>query len=329
MRSSPSVRTPTTTEGGLTAGTGYFVRAVDTDTVSFHTTLAGAEAGTGQVNLTANITSSLKPYGQQSTSVKFSPYDHNRIGLYDGTRWETWSFSELSLALGTLTADKLYDVFVYDNSGTLTLEFSAAWTNDTTRADALTTVDGVLVKNGATTRRLIGTFRTVTTTATEDSRGLEISQTGGKRFVSNLNNRVRREIACIDYTDSWSYTTATWRQANGNAGNKVEAVFCQPAEIRLDLAVATQNTSAGVLADVAFGYDSTTVPQVPVGFGQGGASASGFAQNIRTTLCRRIPIGYHAFNWLEISFASGTTTWFGDGSDVTLLSHGIFGEVEC
>ena len=85
-------------------------------------------------------------------TLYYTPYTSGQIALYSGSAWVVYTFTERSLSL-TLTSGKNYDVFLYDNSGTLTLELSAAWTNDTTRADALTTQDGVYVKSGATTRR--------------------------------------------------------------------------------------------------------------------------------------------------------------------------------
>src|SRR3972149_4877028 len=71
-----------------------------------------------------------------ATSIYFTPYIGDRIAIYDGTRWRLYLFAELTLALGTLTAALPYDVFIYDNAGTLTLE-ALAWTNGTTRATAL------------------------------------------------------------------------------------------------------------------------------------------------------------------------------------------------
>src|SRR3990172_12032733 len=127
-----------------------------------------------------------------ATTVYYTPYGCNQISLYSGSAWSTISFSEVSCALGTLTSAKNYDAFIYNNAGTATCELSAAWTNDSTRADALTTQDGVNVKSGATTRRYVGTSRTTSTTTTEDSGGGTTTQVGGKRFVWNQDNRVGR-----------------------------------------------------------------------------------------------------------------------------------------
>lgn len=243
-----------------------------------------------------------------ATTIYFTPYKGNRIYLYDGTRWKLYSFTELSLALGTLTNALPYDVFIYDNSGTLTLE-SLAWTNGTTRATALTTQNGVYVKTGATTRRYLGTFYTSSTTATEDS--------ASKRFVWNYYNRVERYMYATDSTDSWTYTTASWRESNGASSPGVsrvdyvvgweEDLVSVRAEGKAYNSVATITISSGV------GIDSSTVN-----------SAQMIGNGISTTYTDTIPatyegypgIGYHSIRQLEYAQSGGTTTWFGDaGTD--------------
>lgn len=118
--------TPSATGGGLTAGTTYYINAVDSDTVSFHTTLANAEAGTPKVDLTASITAQIQPYGVARSTVYFTPSKGDRITLYDGSTWNAHAFTERSLALSGLVANVTYDVFIYNNAGTLTLE-TLAW----------------------------------------------------------------------------------------------------------------------------------------------------------------------------------------------------------
>lgn len=90
----------------------------------------------------------------------YTPYQGDRIALFNGTNWSVNRFTQLSFTLSGLTSGKNYDVFVYNNAGTITLELSAAWSTDTSRTDALTTQNGVYVKSSATTRRYLGTFRT-------------------------------------------------------------------------------------------------------------------------------------------------------------------------
>lgn len=65
-----------------------------------------------------------------ATTIYFTPYLGARISIYDGTRWKLYALSEVNLAVGTLVNAQGYDVYIYDNSGTLTLEF-AEWANAT------------------------------------------------------------------------------------------------------------------------------------------------------------------------------------------------------
>lgn len=246
------------------------------------------------------------------TSVFFTPYNGNRISVYDGTRWELYTFTERTLALGTLTSGKNYDVFIYDNSGTLTLELSAAWTNDTTRADALTTQDGIFVKSGSTTRRYLGTIRTTSTTTTEDSIGGVTTQVGGKGFVWNMYNRQRRPLKVIDTTDSWTYGTATFRQMNNVTGNKVEFVS-GITDTTLDANAMSSPfiDTSGDACQVAVGIDSTTTPMGL--FQQGYISGATGVVACSGRYIGYPGIGYHFVAALERASA-GTVTFFGDNA---------------
>lgn len=145
------------------------------------------------------------------TTVYFTPYKGDLVGLYNGsTAWNVYDFTELSLSISSLTADTNYDIFLYNNAGTLTLE-STAWTNDSTRATALVEQNGVYVKSGATTRRYLGTIRiTGTTGQCEDSKL--------KRFVYNYYNRVQRYCWTYNTTGNFTYSGASWREYNNGTG---------------------------------------------------------------------------------------------------------------
>ena len=119
------------------------------------------------------------------TTIYFTPFKGNRISLYDGTGWVTHVFTQKSLTVPATTSTP-FDIFAYSDSGTVTLE-ALNWTNDTTRATALTTQDGVLVKTGVTTRRYLGTGRT---TAVEG----QIEDSVALRFLWNYYNRVERRL---------------------------------------------------------------------------------------------------------------------------------------
>lgn len=253
-----------------------------------------------------------------ATSIYYTPFIHNGIELWDGNAWIWLSFSQYTLALGTLTSGKNYDVFAYINSGALALEV-LAWTDDSTRATGISLQDGRYCKTGDKTRLFLGTFRTTSTTQTEDSAGGTTTQVGGKRFLWNMYNRVDRTLAVKDTTDNWAYTTVTWRQANNAAGNKVEFVLGLSEDI-VDAAAladayllnnATQGAMTGVGVDVTnavsgfvqpgFNADATNAVYAPF---QG--RYSGY-----------LAAGYHYLAWIEKG-TSGTCTFLGDnGADGT------------
>ncbi len=259
----------------------------------------------GRLTLTTGVPVTTSDVTAAGT-LYYAPYIHNRIRIYDGTRWRLYNFSELSLSL-TLTSGKPYDIFVYDNSGTLTLE-ALVWTNDTTRATAITKQDGVDVKTGATTRLFLGTIYASGTNTTEDSKL--------KRFVSNRYNRVLRTAFVTDATVSWNYSTATYRQKNAAAANQFDAVFCE-ANILVDLAdVACVTSSAGSITVAnGIGVSSTSSNSAQLRGFNVFSSTLGISQTIATY--KGYPgTGRFYFAELEWSTATPTTTWYGTVSEI-------------
>lgn len=262
-----------------------------------------------------------------ATTVYLTPHLSNRIALQNGSSWSIFSSAEVSLDLTTgdhapLTSGKNYDVFAYDNSDVLTLELSVAWTNDTTRDDAISQQDGVYVLTSDTTRRYVGTIRTTSTTTTEDS---EV-----KRFVFNVNNRVHRSLASPnETTDNWTYTLATFRQANASTANQVDYVSGLPASVRVSVhSVAQSTNTAGITAAVGIGIDSTSANSAQV-FGNNANNGGSAKGAMSADYAGTVALGYHFLTWLEISIAGGTTTWFGDNgvTSPTVWGTGIMGTV--
>ena len=87
------------------------------------------------------------------TTVYYTPYNGSFLSLYNGTSWNAYSFAELSLTTSGLAVSSNYDIFAYVSGSTVTLEYSAAWTNDSTRSSALSLLNGVYVKSSDNTRR--------------------------------------------------------------------------------------------------------------------------------------------------------------------------------
>jgi len=255
-----------------------------------------------------------------ATTVYCTPYCGNRISLYDGANWVTRTSSEFSLALGTLTANRPYDVFCYDNAGTPTLEF-LVWSSDTARATALVYQDGVLVKSGATTRRYLGTFWTTSTTQTQDAIA--------GRHLWNYYNRVRKDMRVMEGTNTWTYTTATIRQARATASNQLDFVVgVSEDSVRADVAISSSNSSASVGRTVGIGLDSTTALAAEC-IAQSSAAGAGARSGTSAYFDSLIAVGRHTLVWLEWSVATGTTTWYGDNGGASVFQSGIIGSISC
>jgi len=246
----------------------------------------------------------------QST-IYFTPFLGNRVSLYNGSAWAVTTFTERSVALAGLTTNLPYDVFLYLSAGTLTLEY-VAWSSTSARSVALTLLDGVYVKSTDNTRLYLGTFRAASVNSVNDS--------AADRGVWNAFNRVPRPLRLKITTDSWTYTTAAFRQANADASNKVTVVVGL-AEVMLQLhhQMMLANSTGGVFATVAIGEDSTTTPATEeLHTGAQGAANANFPSS--ATLTKQPAIGIHDYNALELSTATGTTTWFGDNGGVSVQS---------
>jgi hypothetical protein len=255
------------------------------------------------------------------TTIYFTPYHGNLIDLFDGvSAWNRRKFTEISVALGTLTSGLPYDVFCYDNAGTPALRSPVAWTSTSARATAITLQDGIYVKSGATTDRYLGTFYTTSTTQTQD--------TVQQRYLWNYYNRVKRPLERFETTANWTYSTATVRQANGSTSNQVEAVIgVAEAVLDLNLTVTVANNNGGIFVSAGIGEDSTTaytcgwLVSAPIATTQGAVQVGG-------RMTKYPAVGRHFYSWNEWSTATPTTTWYSGGSVGSTTTIGLEGAID-
>lgn len=254
-----------------------------------------------------------------ATTLYYALYQGNQVGLYTGSAWQAFTIAELSIAVPA-TTNQMYDVFVDYNAGTPALSLTA-WTNDTTRATALTTQDGVLVLTGSTGKRFVGCMRTTGVSGqTEDS--------FAKRFVWNAYHRQLRAMRVTDATNSWNYTTNSFQQANASTANQVAFVIGL-AEVEFIASVTgyALNSGGSLEYAVAIGVDSATTPTAnQIGMYQFNASSVAPLQ-VRAELRTYPAVGYHFAAWLERSVTTtGTTAWYGD-NNTTYLQSGLHGVI--
>lgn len=206
------------------------------------------------------------------SSIFYTPYLGNLVSVYNGTAFATTVFSELTLTLtGSHAASTIYDVFVFNNSGVLTLATGPAWTNSAAGAGTrgtgagtsqLSRLNGLLVntvqmtgRNGATTFTITasqGTYLgSILITATPGTvtchRTYGQARTWG---VWNTYNRVPTYLKCGDPTASWTLGTSGFRLANNSASNVI-TIFTGLAEEYFDLSY--NNTCGSSAADITAG----------------------------------------------------------------------------
>jgi len=242
----------------------------------------------------------------------------NHLSLFDGNNWQDCApAAEISLAVTGRTTDLPFDIFGFLSGGVVTLEF-LNWTNATTRATALVRLDGVLVKSGDSTRRYLGSCRPRSATTFH---WVTIGSDLPCKFdLWNADNRVEFPFVLRALTNTWAYTLATWRQAQASANYQVDVmVGLQVENFMADLMATSTNASTTVAREVGIGFDSTTAFTGITGSSSNPAAVA--AQQIaHATLSHQPTIGRHFYAWLEISTATGTTTWFGDNGALRIQS---------
>jgi hypothetical protein len=239
-----------------------------------------------------------------AANVYWTPYRGNQIGLYNGSAWDSITFSEITISLASgFVTNKNYDVFGYNNSGSLALE-TLAWTSDSARATALVLQDGVSSKSGVLTRRYLFTFRTVTATTTEDSEF--------RRFLWANDNRVQRSLYKSDGTShTIGSTNFVGQYFNSNSANKLEFVLGLAEDAVLISGGGAMNVTGGQYGYVGIGLDGPTLDVTyVVGSGYFGASSD---------LVKRFTPGYHFLALVEGSGGAGTTVQLDAGTGLAMI----------
>lgn len=328
------------------ATSGLFVRL--TDTTQSATTVNGSPNLTGLTS-TAGLITGMNISG---TNIPGGATISNITSATAITISANATGSGTNTVTITAVTGKNYDLFIVDPaalttsggtaigtaptisglSGTAScaLRLGPAWTSDTARNAAISFNSlGYYHNTAAITANpyysipagyghYVGTIRTSTAGNTAD--------TVLKRFVWSMYNRVPRKLKVTDTTDSWPYTTATWRQANNSSANQVEwVVGLNENVVELRVHGLANNATNNVNAATGIGIDSTTVNSADV---YGGSALTTGMSVIPAQYIGYPGLGYHYAAWLEISAATGTTNWRGDNG-LTYQQSGMVGTVWC
>ncbi|HEX7795332.1 MAG TPA: hypothetical protein VF456_13315, partial [Vicinamibacterales bacterium] len=214
---------------------------------------------------------------------------------------------------GTHTATQ-HDTIRGTGAGTTELEF----------------VNGILMNKNAITNgpgadrgTYVGTIRTNGSSQVDMIFGGPGSAGGESTILGiwNMYNRRTASLVNFDNTDTWNYTTASYRVKNGNVNNRIQfLVGYQGDGFDALNSIVVVNTSAFIDELAAIGLNRSTAPVA--------GSATGYVQNpgasVRggavATFRGMAPLGFNYVAPLEYSTASGTTTWYGDNGGTLQLS---------
>lgn len=278
-----------------------------------------------------------------ATTVYYAPYAHNYAKLWNGSSWYTVQFSELSQTLADTTkspaaasSGNVYDMFLWNDAGTLRCTRGPAWDSSTSRGTGAGTTqlerkDSVRtnrydITNGPTAN--MGLY--VGTIQTDSSNQMNVmlyptaaaGGTANRIDVWNAFNRMPITSVCRDSTNTWEYTTATFRRMNNSAGNRITVVSGLIEDpISIDVLMHAISSGAGYAVYAGIGVDSTSTASGLIGAIP--AISATRPSMVRAQYSGLVGLGTRYFQALEASEAAGTTTWSGDNATPDFLQSGM------
>lgn len=267
-----------------------------------------------------------------ATTVFYTPYKHNYVRLYNGTHWYVIQSAEVSQTLADTTkspaaaaVSSLYDMFFWNDSGTLRCTRGPAWTSGTARgAGAATTelerVDGtwvnkVAITNGPAAQRglYVGTISTSASGANGQlnmmySPAAAAGGSANRLDVWNMYNRVPVGSLCRASDNSWTYALAVWRAANASNSDRITVVCGQSEDFCHVVKAGLTTEAGGAFGSVGIGFDATNAF-----VGTPGVTSIAVMTSITAHYVGLTGIGSHYFQSVEYSTAA-TATFYGDNN---------------
>jgi hypothetical protein len=311
----------------------------------------------GRLSLTAGVATPVSDVAGATTIYYLSAGTGRYVPHWTGAAVLPMNIvAGLSMALdptsghtGYHQSGKNFDLFVFDDAGTIRLGSGPSWNSgavpgsDTARGTGagsteLESFQGLLTNKNSITLRwgsasgntvvvparqatYVGSFRT-----TADG---QATDTKKDRLLFNAFNQISRKLFLADNTASWTYSLTAFRSVRGQASNRVSVLSgLVGTSVSLGASVGANAASgtAGQSAQCAIGLDSVTAPAPDSIFGYGsltsGTSPLG-AYPIHAKYDAEMTLGYHELNWLEAGAGVGAQTFLGSAS----IGVGMSGKV--
>lgn len=305
-------------------------------------TLLGFMTPQGRITLTTGV-----PYlvatVTAATTIYYTPAVGAYCPIYNGTILIPTLFTELSQATTDSTKSPAavannsnYDLFVWNDAGTIRCTRGPAWTSDTGRGTGAGTTELEFVKgllmnkititNGPAAQR--GTY--VGSVRSNGSAQIDMifggaGGAGGEGTILGIWNKYNQRLVGLsnfDNTNSWTYTIATFRLKNESASaelNKIKFIIGWQEHGIDVINCANRNTSGATDTMVGIGLNSTSALATGAVGSQQAASAGSTLAHVSTYRVMA-PLGFNYVAPLERATASGTVTWYGDNGASVLNS---------
>jgi hypothetical protein len=306
----------------------------------------GLPTAQGRLTLTTLTPIMVADATAQST-VYYTPYIGNEFQLYNGTAFVSTVFAETSLALDSNAghtnyhqSGKLFDLYMYSDSGTIRLGTGPAWTSSTARGTGAGTTElqmllGIWTNKNSITLRFGSVSGNTTVVAanqatyvgtmyaTADGQtGMAFKpagvSSGNSCFLGLYNsyNRVKTVSVCTD-SSAWSYTTNTWRSAHGSSSNRISFVDGLAQSPIVSKYVTTATGSSGAAKGIGLNFDSTSATPLYVG---GTVDSSGSGPSVSAEEFFQASLGLHYIQAMEVGAAGGA---FGTVANIALSNISI------
>jgi hypothetical protein len=275
-----------------------------------------------------------------NTTLVYTPYVGNLVPVYNGTGFVPTVFSELTLTLtSSQAANTIYDVFIFNNSGVLTLVTGPAWTQSGAGIGSrgtgagttqLSRLSGIWVNTVSMTGRNSSSTYTIPANQATYLGSLFIDSVAGqitlhrsfgqarKWAIWNAYNRSAINLLAFDPTANWTSAPTTWRQSRAD-GNNFAMAFCglaEPQIAALFVQTITQSVAATVAqAQIAIGVNSTTGPSGLVGNYEvtNSAGTTTAVANITAKTFLTSPLGINQIYMLEQAPFGGVNNQYNGG----------------
>lgn len=285
----------------------------------------------GRLTLASNTP--VLQYDTTANVIYYTPYLNNFASLYDGTAWTTWGFSQLSQALNDTTKSPAassgnsgYDVFLWNDAGTLRATRGPAWTsvavgsaNRGTGAGTtqLVRVNGTWmnansITNGPAAQRgvYLGSFQTNASNSVDWVTNPSAASGGGNARIGlwNMFNRILAQAISIDNSSPYTYSGAI-HSANNSTSNRVTIFVGLNEDGASAFGSTCVNYNGSVTSNTftGIGLNTTSSSTSPAGhFGQ--YSALNNISQISSTLNSRVVLGSNFFQLVESCDNTSSTT---------------------